>query len=384
MDMFKLILKIILYALPAGLVFLFPAYVYWQAHEFITPQQVVALQNEPQQVLFGLAYDDFEKAYKLELVSQRDPQVIALGASRVMEFRGFFFNPGVSFVNASRFVAFGGVDGFGGTKDLVRFVQALPKQVHPQIIIVGLDPWMFAPGQDAGHITEQPTLFSQIKAFFSGEWRKPYDDYFHNKFTLSDLAMYAPDSHTIGLTALIKHNGYLNDGSYYQGSWVEHPDLPALKALIATHKASAQDRSTLEYGDSVSAQALVNLREFLQLSKERNVYVVGFITPFPESIHDQIMSVHDVHWSSERELTRDIAATFKDFDFNFLDTSDPRTEGIQETEFLDESHTTDKGSLRILIYMAQRDKTLQHYVSLSALQTLLKETPGPFIVKNIH
>jgi len=68
--------------------------------EFTAADTVVARQQTDPQTLLGLAYSDSSLYVKARRLAQVHPEVLALGNSRVMQFRSGFFRPGVRFYNA--------------------------------------------------------------------------------------------------------------------------------------------------------------------------------------------------------------------------------------------------------------------------------------------
>jgi hypothetical protein len=94
--------------------------------------------------------------YKLEMIKQRQPQILVIGSSRVMQFRDFVFAPlDSSFYNA------------GGMIQGVHDVQSLADQVAtgaiaaPRVLILGIDPWWLRDGAGA----EESWLLDRDEAY---------------------------------------------------------------------------------------------------------------------------------------------------------------------------------------------------------------------------
>jgi len=86
-----------------------------------------------------LGRENFSQQYNLsksEMIRRRRPRILALGSSRVMEFRGFMFHPYEdAFYNAGGLIQ--------GVSDLAAYTRQVKEGTlpAPQVVIVGVDPW---------------------------------------------------------------------------------------------------------------------------------------------------------------------------------------------------------------------------------------------------
>ena len=85
--------------------------------------------------IYGTALNENVFAYKLELVKQTKPKVIALGSSRVLQFREEFFTH--SFISAG--------NAMNTLKEGRLFLEEVLKFYKPDIVILGLGVWWFNP-----------------------------------------------------------------------------------------------------------------------------------------------------------------------------------------------------------------------------------------------
>jgi hypothetical protein len=374
--MFKFILKLIVFLLPLSILFIFPLSIYWLSREFTSVQQVIHQQNSSDPVLFGLAYGTATQAYKEDLVAARKPTVIALGSSRVMEFRGSFFKDPQSFVNAGGAVS--------DTADLAPTLELLANEdPNLRVVILGLDPEMFKPGLAPPNEEQQVSLLARLRAFFSGNWLTPYGDYTQGKFTMRELIDQHDKSPNIGLNALIDQNGFTNDGSYYYGSTVGSATAAQEmeESDVATVSQINADRSSFEYGTTTDVEDIAGLDQMLAIARSRDITVVAFIPPFQPSVYAELTSTDDAYDAELQALPKDLAKQLDTYGYTLLNVTDAHVVGITDTEFINSTHATDKADLRILIDMARQDPALQPYISLSSLETLLNNTPGAFILK---
>lgn len=128
------------FALPGVFALLAAEMLLWRTGETWPVSHVLRVQQGLGESLFGrgLISQQFN-LYKSEALRLRKPAVVALGSSRVMQFRDFMFAP-LSFYNA------GGI--FQNAADVVAYADLVEDGTlpRPRVAIVGLDPWWFAVG----------------------------------------------------------------------------------------------------------------------------------------------------------------------------------------------------------------------------------------------
>ena len=106
----------------------------WRAGELSSLSDIVARQGQTGTV-YGSAVHDDSFAYKLQLVSTAKPNVIALGSSRVLQFRQAHFTE--TFINADRAMT--------TPAEEIKFLDALLPRHKPKVVILGVDFWWFNP-----------------------------------------------------------------------------------------------------------------------------------------------------------------------------------------------------------------------------------------------
>ena len=93
--------RVSVFCLPLLLLLAFPMYVFILSGEGMSTSSVIAAQKESvSPVLFGAAYGNSTAYYKLHYLFNAHPAVVALGTSRVMQFRSGFFTTSARFLNA--------------------------------------------------------------------------------------------------------------------------------------------------------------------------------------------------------------------------------------------------------------------------------------------
>jgi hypothetical protein len=366
-------IKLSFFFLPFTLVFGLPLAVFLRAGEFVTVESVARCQETSHvDVLYGMAYSDPVKRYKFRSVERRDPEIIALGSSRVMQFRGNWFRAPGRYFNAGGSIS--------GVKDYRRFIEALPKGGRLRIVILGLDQWDFGP-------RPQNLLDSGITQFrahddtlniIQRQWLQVYRDLWAEKFSLQ--ALLAPRRHlSVGLNALINHAGFRNDGSYCYAKY-SGPTLQSAKRLSFSDALDriATGTRRLEWSEHLLSGAVTDLREFLALCERRQILVIGFLPPFPPTIADRLVA--SGHYKYIGEITPALAPLFTARGWALFDFTDGRSLGAFDAEFVDGLHGSEKTYLRALLVMARVVPQLAAAVDLETLERRLAASEARFEV----
>lgn len=375
----RFLLKLFLFLLPFIPLFGLPAYVLWRSGEMEEIGRIIDLQSRPRpSVLFGLAYSNPVKLYKLETVLERRPRMLALGSSRVMQFRSAFFRDGASFYNAG-----GGVSEVGHFR---RFLERLPRGHEPALILAGLDHYFFNPSwfnDVEGDIGRPEARHTRLSGIYVGAWKKVWGDYFAGKLELDRLRETPAETTLIGAMARMNRSGFRNDGSYYYGSYI--------KAMLAGDCESQEDcgfRNTLdriekgygrfEYGDRVSDSSLALLEDFLSACASRHIKVIGFLPPYAHQVYAAMLSSGNHGYITE--LPHRLRPLFARFGFPFFDYSDLSVLGAGDEETKDGFHGSEKAYLRLFLDMAAKDSALAAYADLPRLRSRLALAPNPYEV----
>ncbi len=362
--------KIILFSIPLCVLFLFPATVLFLGREYFSFKEVVNAQQKNPETLFGFAYNGEPfYMYKNYLVKIENPKVIALGTSRVMQFRKEFFTEDTHFINAG---------GAGKTiADIDRFVASLPKDGSVKVIILGLDKdALTAPLVIGGDNKEDilPIRFIKLSVMMS---RRIYLDYVANKYTVNDIKNAYTSTTNIGISALVHGDGFRSDGSYRYGGAMQNPArLSALSDQINEQVGNISQTQRF-FTDDEKNNFEKNVRvlgRVLVKARERGVVVIGFMPPYPTPIYNA-MVLHD---NSLAHLSAELNNLFTKEGMYFFDISSIETVGGKETEFVDTNHGTDMLYAKIISTLYDKSKAISPYVDIKRLRAALKNTQADF------
>ncbi len=229
----------------------------------------------PKPAIMGIAFSSPVYHLSLSSVLAKKPDVLVLGSSRVAQIRATFFNDGVSVYTASPIIQ--------QIPHFQEFLNDIPASSSPKVLIIGLDPKFFDPNYDPSAfgavnisplLTEHAAPLSEITGNWWPSWFSTYYYFFSGKFPLGELIH--PNDSLVGIGAVVHGTGNRNDGSYDDGDSLYQP-------AIEDSSLSDIDRDVygFEYSNAVSQQALNELDSFLQECRSRNIYVIGYIPPFP-------------------------------------------------------------------------------------------------------
>jgi len=358
--------KAAVYCLPFTAVLGYPLLVLYSSGELTPLADVVEIQQQDTPTLHGLAYSNQDKALKLMATQARRPEVLALGNSRVSQFRAGFFRDSVNFYNATMSAT--------GVADFRRFLDQIPDGQQPQLILLGLDQWFFNEkfwDYDKKALPERFEAQDQAD-IFENFWRTVIKDRLKNKFTLSNIW---GDPHLIGINAKIRHTGFRNDGSIRYGHILANPNDSTLEDY--NFRSSLKDIKTGHHSwghaQEVSGEALRELRLFLRDCAARDIHVIGFLPPYAHTVW-KVMQSMSTEYAYLSKLEASLSPLFEERGFELYNFSDITSVGSSDAEALDGNHGSEKTHLRLMIKLLKQGSALSRYADLDALETCLQNS----------
>jgi hypothetical protein len=325
--------------------FLFEVAMYRTRDSWPITKVIAAQENLKGESIWGRA--NFSQQYNLSksaMIRRRNPRILALGSSRVMEFRGFMFHPYEdSFYNA------------GGLIQTVNDLAEYARQVtdgrlpRPQVIIVGIDPWWLseatAPVEQkswldgdedaaysfAGHVEAARYLLRAGKSNFPwlvGFGSKPATSPFY-------------DYHAFGITAVVGGIGErFSDGSYlYTAQLVDFMKHPSYRDRLTTPVLDQVKHTSFLFQPSskVESRRAVVLRESLKSLKALGIEVYAFQPPFSSEVLQALNESRPLarFWW---EYKNDLREQLKQDGIDCLPISSARDYGLDDRYMLDGMH----------------------------------------------
>ncbi len=338
----------------------------WRAGELSSLSDIVARQGQTGAV-YGSAVHDDSIAYKLQLVSTAKPNVIALGSSRVLQFRQAHFTE--TFINAGRAMT--------TPAEEIKFLDALLPRHKPKVVILGVDFWWFNPnwpypdrhmrrdGLDLAAMKRVNEWLLEGKITIPDLWRVVVRGDTHNTLTRHD---------NIGVAAIKRGYGSRGDGSHDYGLRYFGTD-PAFDDARFTNTLSRITRGVVQFtrAENFAAPRFAELNQLLAQLVAADITPVVILTPLAKAVLGRMLA---------RPLAYAYVSAFRDrikaLKFETYDFTDPESLGSNDCEFLDGFHGGEIVYQRILAEIVKRNPrgTVAPLVSITDLRRSIALSGG--------
>lgn len=333
----------------------------YKTQEVASVEDIVKKQMATK-AIYGTALNDNMFAYKLEIVKQTKPEIIAIGSSRVMQFREEFFS--------KKFITTGGATNY--MNEGVDFLNEVLKVHKPKVIILGLDIWWFNNNYQqpsrymhAGttSILSIDKIYKPILWLANGKIDKKC---FLNTILQSEDSKNSITNYTnIGISALKTSDGFRSDGSYFYSKLIFGIEKPGDDVKFQdTLNRIKQGNARFEYGDKVSKDRWNDLLRFLNICKKNNIKVIIFIPPVANKIIEKMNEMKNEYAYVTEFRTKVIS--IGGFDYH-----DPKIISSSDCEFVNGFHGGDVTYQRILLDLADKNEYLKNHVDVNLLKQLI-------------
>lgn len=304
-------------------------------------EHVIHKQSVDSSVLFSSGINQNAFRYKLSLLRKREPETIAVGSSRAMQFRQQLFK-GV-FLNMG-----GAISHVGNLEQVSKEFKNL--NYKPELILLMVDPWWFNANYPAAkhhHLdTEYPEvinsdlIFNAIKAFERGNWL---------------LAM--TRSNNLGIHSILTGEGFSVDGSYHYTSTITSAK-PASDVQFSNTLSRIKNGNQRFEKASHADKELINraCNAIMQLEKSARQLVL-IAPPFSKRVWSEIeVEGYEYIQDAHSQLQTCSNLTIHDY-------SNPESlTGSSDCEFIDGFHGGDITAARMLKDLIQQDTKLKKLV----------------------
>ncbi|MBP3819955.1 MAG: hypothetical protein J6H31_16840 [Butyrivibrio sp.] len=309
------------------------------------------LQNY-ENVLYGSILKD-GNTLKFPIVEKKQPNVIALGSSRVMPFRAAFF------LNKDFYT----MGGLGSSVDDVVYTWNKIKTIYtPKVVILGIDPWWINPNYKLGitflNVDKQQQYRKHIELFRNNKIRrqllhldeiKAIDEYGQRQ--------------TVGLNAAVNSNGFrLSDGSYQNGREIrQNADRTTKFADTYKRMREGKKNDRFVWCDTIDYAELEKLSALLQNITVSGTKVIVFLPPFPHEVYtymDNSIHYHDYLHAYIDETEKMCSKLDVPF-YNFCDLA---SIGASDDEAIDGFHGSETAYAQITALLG-KNSILAPYVN---------------------
>lgn len=314
---------------------------WWKCGELWPVEKVVAAQQREPSALFMRQYFDQQLyRYKFLGIRAHQPQILALGSSRVMKLRHEMFGAeGRKFYNA------GGI--IQNLEDLNTLLDLCPT-LRPRVILLGVDPWWLNPSWiSPDHLRTGAFLEATTSA--EGHLIALRNQVFEGPRALTLFAQPATPQR-IGMFARRHNAGFRADGSDTGG--LQAPTTEAGWRFVDREHPTILERirsgiMRFEPAGGISPDRMRQLRSALEAWKRRGTLVVGFLPPIHSEAVSQLATLPQYRnlWA---EYRHDVPALFKELDMPCLDASSPAILGRDDRDMKDGYHAEETFHLYLL------------------------------------
>jgi hypothetical protein len=322
-------------------------------YEHNTYKEIINRQIQNNSI-YGTALNQNTFGYKLELIKQIRPEIIALGSSRVMQFREESFNN--TFINA------GGA--MGNLSEGILFLNQMLKYHKPKHIILGLDFWWFTDNRkepkfylhhkNTGDILTQKKILQPYYWLFNGKIKLESFKY----IVSNDLIPNPLTKHdSLGIQAINTSNGFRKDGSYSYGKYIFGFKKSKDEKFKNTFSRIEQGINRFEYGEYLSSKKFNKLKEILNILKENNINVTIVIPPLSPSAYNKLQE----HKEDYKYINNLFTKLNKIDYFNFHNIA---SINATDCEFIDGFHGGDIVYQRILKVISEKNNYLRKAINI--------------------
>lgn len=369
-------------ALLALLVFLIlvPYSFYWLYKDGdLALERVVKAQAQGKFVIFGSAISQNFIEYKLELYKNIRPDICVIGSSRVMQFRGAWFD--------KPFVNMGGVA--GNLAELRYTIEQILRISPPRAMLIGLDFWWFMPQWEKEPLKPLDYRGASYNYDFQ-KLKKPWQWLLEGKISLGEFLRplgasfsrdFRPDRY--GILAQQYSEGFGPDGSWYNTAELTGKKPPfdyqfsdTLEQIDMGIKAFFHAQKDQHAPSPAHIQAFM---EILRLLNDKNIEYWLFIPPLSQKAFDQ-MARNRRLWPHLFDLQKSLARMGLDVP----DFSSPKSLESDDCEFIDGFHGGEIAYARLLLALAKSSPKLLYYINMERLVRLVRDWQGHAMSFNIN
>jgi hypothetical protein len=370
---YRFLNRLAVFLAPIALYFVVTLGLLWLGGELTSPTQAAQLQKDDPALVYGRAYHDDFRYFKFVSTQLRAPQVLALGSSRVMEFRSGMFVGGNSvFYNA------GG--GAASIYEVLSFLQQLLPAELPKVLIVGLDQDWFQPGNAAVARNSAPWPITAPQTSFAetiNMTRLMLLDLINQRRAFDRILRGLDPIYggpAIGINAITIGSGFRSDGSYLPGPFIS-PTSYTPASMLDTSIARVLDRihancCRFEEGTLHDEGALQEVEALEQFCQANHIGLVLFAPPYAPSVYTEIVSTGKYNYmfvASSR-----LADLSRKYNVAYYDLMNGSNFGADDT-FIDGLHGSESTYLEILLaILKDHQSPLRPYVNMDDLNAALQ------------
>lgn len=306
--------------------------------------------------LIGFAWNEQNYPYMkyrgLMLQPRRD--VLALGSSRVLQFRRDMFR--CSFWNAGYTIQ--------TADDFRKFLQLVPEDRQPRLLLVALDQWMFNSDWIASIGPRSTDSWTQNPSVNVQQGLRLLPDVISDTLRgrINPAVLLADRSDApFGLNAWQNRKGFRADGSFDYGRQLEQrlsgdPECPDYEFATSLRRVQ-EGRERFRYGAMPDPSALQEIGALLEECSRRQIHVIAFLPPFADVVAEAMRQSGRHEYLAR--LPDALRSVFTGTGHELHDFSSMSACGSSDAEAIDGFHAGETATLRMLMRMLQANSRLR-------------------------
>ncbi|NCC08680.1 MAG: hypothetical protein EOM30_11770 [Clostridia bacterium] len=326
--------------------------------ELLRTKQVVALQPYlGDKFLYGASYSNTYSLYKYSVLTQRKAPVLAVGDSRVLQFKAEFFNNKQDFYNSGML--------FVTPRACLTSLQNMPADALPKVLIYGIDQSALTKANCYNSPFDVPEFMrDEIYATPSALLKAMSIDIGKGDYNIFDTL--APFS-KIGMTAKNDGSGFMQDGSYYYGK-IYHSGKTAAERIAKDLDRIKKGEDWFAGSKEIYQDSIDVFGQIADFCSEKGIKLVAFMPPFSPTGYEAYHNRKDTKFLDD--IDTKLAPIFTSRGAEFYNFTDPATLALTDEEFIDAFHGSDVAYLRILQAMLNGGSCLNDYINNDALAAM--------------
>jgi hypothetical protein len=355
-------LKLLLYIMPfaIGFVTLTGGMIY--IGESMPLGWVIARQDSDDFVLYRPRYGNRDFQYKQLATEYYRAPVLAIGSSRILQFRaGFLTRNSDAFYNAAAPA--------WTLDEVTEFLYTLDPSAYPDTLLLALDlPWYN--DNYVGDVFPEP--ISDFANFFLVNRSFLQDvvqgDDFDTDLYMARIEPATKSGLALGMRAIRDGHGFRNDGSeqfgdYLVAGWLWQPQqrerhLDLMRECDYVYPC----------GQTISTTQIEETRQLLAWAREQDIQVIGFLPSYAPTLWNEM--ANNPEYTYIRPTRDALSALFAEFQYPFFDYSNGEWLGLSDEDFFDGWHASEKGNLALFIQLVTYVPELAEYADLDSLKDI--------------
>jgi hypothetical protein len=326
-------------------------------------------------VLYRPQYGNRDLDFKRLTIEARQPEVIVIGSSRVLQMRaGLLTEQPEAFYNA-------GAPAWQFDQ-VEALLYGLDADSLPDIVLLGLDQVWFNDAYEGDVLPAQTDDVSNLWQIDQGVAQGMIEDLVAGRPLTFDQWLTRDDPGgndiALGIKAIENGHGFRRDGSELYGDFLVGRFLyqPTERQRHLDWLRDGQEMYV--FGDTPSASMLQRLDALLTWCAERDITVIGFTPPFTPTLYQQMQQ--QGHHAYVFALMPQLDALFAEHGYRFFDFSNGANFGVDD-DFFDGWHGSERIYMHLYMVLVQAlPDVLGRYTNLDTLVMLDANAPDTWSI----